>query len=149
MNSLSASWSHVPNRFPPPLHHLYSWRVAPVSLRSPRCKHLRSGTPNSFNNAAKSLHLQHITPMSKRFVHIHKAVACPVVWEAKWSSPHMFKTANPPGRTPSLDVTLLCCQDVDPCELTWSSNCSLHFTTNNQCYFIFNRLVSPNKGKYF
>ena len=32
---------------------------------------------------------------------------------------------------------------------SWSSNSSIHFTTNNQCYFIFNRLVSPNKGKYF
>ena len=28
-------------------------------------------------------------------VQIHKAVACPVVWEANRSSPHMLQTANP------------------------------------------------------
>ena len=33
---------------PPPLHHLYSCRVASVSLGSSWCRHLRSGTPNSF-----------------------------------------------------------------------------------------------------
>ena len=36
----------------PPLYRLH-WGVASVSLRSLRCKDLRSGTPNSFNTAAK------------------------------------------------------------------------------------------------
>ena len=45
----------------------------------------------------------------------------------------------------------LCCQDADPCELTTMKLqlFPLPIHSNNQCYFIFNRLDSPNKGKYF
>ena len=49
---------------------------------------------------------------------------------------------NPPGPSPICEpfaAKMLTSASLP----SWSSNCSIPFNTNNQCYFIFNRLDNP------
>ena len=62
--------------FSSPLHRLYSWSV---SLRTSKCKHLRSGTTNSFILLQMSTQATNAANGKPSDVKIHKAVACPVV----------------------------------------------------------------------
>ena len=65
--------------------------------------------------------------------------------------PTHVQDCRPSWTSAELRCYSLCCQDADPCELT-TMKLQLFpppIHSNNQCYFIFNRLDSPNKGKYF
>ena len=138
---------HAP--IPPPPSPLPPTLGEPaVRFGTPKCEELHQGTTNSFILPQMST-LAKLAVMLKRFV--PKFTKQYVMWtDRQWSSPHMFKTANSTGRAPSLDVAPLAAKMLTHASWPpWSSNCSIHFNTNNQCYFIFNRLDSPNKGKYF
>ena len=79
-------WSHASIPSPPPLYRP-AWYESTVSLRTSRCKDLRSGTPNSFNSAAKVYTCNKLALISKRFVQIlHKVVAL-VLWSKRQNDP--------------------------------------------------------------
>ena len=145
---------NVSPHVPPPFTALYSWRAASVSFRMSRCEHLPSGTTNSFILPQMSTLVQMLLMSKPPDVQIHKAVACPAVWEANRSSLHMLQTAKPPlqsrmsrglrgNSSSSLHMLLtanppglsLRCEPFAAKMLTpvswpsWSSNCSNPFNT--------------------
>ena len=78
-------WSHA--SIPSPLPFTAQPGMNTVSLRTSRCKDLRSGTPNSFNSAAKVYTCNKLALISKRFVQIlHKVVAL-VLWSKRQNDP--------------------------------------------------------------
>ena len=138
--------SHAPIP-PPPLPPTLG--EPSVRFRTPKCEHLHQGTTNSFILPQRTLPWQQMLVMSKPpDVQFLKAVACLGVWEVNISSPHMFSRLQT-LQDRRLDVTLAAKRLRPVSWPSWSSKCSIPFNTNNQCYFFFNRLDSPNKGKYF
>ena len=103
-------WSYTSPPLPPTLGE------SSVRFRMPKCEHLHQGTTNSFILPQRTLPWQQMLVMSQPPDGLFlKAVACLGVWEVNISSPHMFKTANPPGPSPRCYP---CCQEVETCKLT-------------------------------
>ena len=146
---------------PPPLPPTLG--ESSVRFRTSKCEHLHQGTTNSFILPQRTLPWQQMLVMSKPPDHCKLTRRRSLTWDVLflkeqslsvyWYTGCTQYTQVPRLQTPQdrcLDVTLAAraltiCRNQTIMKLLLFHS----FHTNNQCYFIFNRKDSPNKGKYF